>query len=130
MAETFDNPADLATKLGEILVSGSLYRNFVYEGKNCHNVNTTAVNRPRFGKLPGRLKMFCEHDHCQQETWWETSESTVYFGPDFVKRSYTCRNCGKKSTYYFFIWQENETVNIFVKVGQWPPHSRLSLPKT
>jgi hypothetical protein len=114
----------LGEKLREILVSGSLYRHFVYTGKNCHFVNNRgAIGMPRYGQLPRQLKMFCDHDKCQALTWWQVNEDEVYFSADRLIRQchYTCRNCGVNEQHYQFIWQENEKFNIFIKVGQWPP---------
>jgi hypothetical protein len=65
--------------------------------------------------------MFCGHKACGYDTLWEISGPTVYFGEPFIKQaSYTCRNCGKATTYYCYIWQEREDDNVFVKIGQYP----------
>ena len=65
--------------------------------------------------------MFCGHKECGYETLWEISDAKVYFGSEFINRdSYTCRNCGKTTVNYCFIWQERESNNIFIKVGQYP----------
>ena len=112
----------LQTKLQEILVRGSLHRNFFYEGRDCHFTDDRAVNSPRFSLLPQALKMFCNHHDCKQVTLWDVNEAKVYFFSGFIQhRRYDCRNCGQKHAYYSFIWQEQKERNLFVKVGQSPP---------
>jgi hypothetical protein len=117
-----EDPEALKEKLREILVDGSLYRNFVYIGKGCHFTNVRgAVGRPRYGQLPKQLRMYCEHEKCGGLTWWETRDEEVYFKSTFIsQRSYTCRNCGDSTQHYEFIWQEKDECNIFIKVGQYP----------
>jgi hypothetical protein len=118
MAEQIDSVEALQEKLGEMLVSGSLYRRFVYQGKDCHRAY--AGGGTRYGTLPSRLKMFCDNEHCKLETWWDT-ENPIFSFEGFIKNTYyKCRNCGRNSAYYYFIWQERETYNLFVKVGQYP----------
>jgi hypothetical protein len=113
-----EDPKLLDDQLREILVTGSLYRNFVYTGTNCHSSNGTS----RYGRLPKQLRMFCDHEKCKAPTWWQADDTTVYFSSGFIRGcNYTCRNCGEREQYYHFIWQENANGNIFIKVGQWPP---------
>jgi hypothetical protein len=65
--------------------------------------------------------MYCDNVMCKQETWWNTDNNSVIFGmEDICKRSYKCKNCGKNTIQYFFIWRERENDNLFVKVGQYP----------
>lgn len=123
-----EDPGILAEKLREILISGSLYRNFAYTGSNCHFTNNRgAVNMPRYGELPRQLRMFCNHDDCNAPELWDVDRDEVYFGrsDQIQQRVYTCRNCGENKQYYQIIWLENrnENINLFVKVGQWPPLS-------
>ncbi len=118
MPEQFDSVEALEEKLREILVSGSLYRNFVYQGRDCHESRFHSGDR--YGTLPARLKMYCENDHCKLETWWGTESHEFGFGGFIKSTYYTCRNCGKSSAYYYFIWQERETYSLFVKIGQYP----------
>src|SRR5689334_12920537 len=107
MPEKFDSATVLARKLADILVKGALYRVFTYEGKDCHRVNLSAQNMPRYGALPPQIKMFCAHVRCKQETWWEVNDGAVYFAAGFIQhRRYVCRNCGKNTVYYSLIWQE------------------------
>lgn len=109
----------LDDQLREILVTGSLYRNFVYTGKNAH---AGPPGASRFGRLPRQLRMVCDHVKCQAPTWWDVNSENVFFANSFIfERYYTCRNCGERKQYYQFIWQEHDNSNIFVKVGQWPP---------
>src|SRR6266404_4480959 len=76
----------------------------------------------RYGQLPKQLKMYCDHDKCKAETWWDVDRRDYYFSLGFIQeRHYKCRNCGQNGQYYQLIWQENENLNIFIKVGQWPP---------
>lgn len=127
MAETpphIEDPAVLEEKLRDILVSGSLYRSFVYTGRHCHFVNTRASGMPRYGQLPRQLRMFCDHNKCKALTWWDAENHDVYFKSSFiVERMYVCRNCGQSVQHYQLIWQEKSDCNLFIKVGQWPPLS-------
>lgn len=118
-----EDPKLLDDQLREILVTGSLYRNFVYTGTNCHfTASAPAVNKPRYGQLPRQLRMYCDHEKCKAETWWDVSYRDYYFSSKFIEqREYTCRLCGERKQHYQFIWQEEQGKNIFVKVGQWPP---------
>jgi hypothetical protein len=114
----------LDEKLREILVTGSLYRKFIYTGKGCHFTNNRgAVGMPRYGQLPRQLRMYCDHEKCRAETWWDVGYDELYFeSSDLIqKRSYTCRNCGVSNQHYQLIWKENKDFNILLKVGQWPP---------
>lgn len=123
-AKNFENAGELVEALGEILVSGSLYRNFIYTGRSCHFTNASSMNAARYGLLPKQIRMFCIHEKCKAPTWWETDEPSYYFKSSFIReKHYTCRNCGVSMQYYQFIWQENKSSNIFIKVGQWPPLS-------
>jgi hypothetical protein len=122
--KNIEDPEELAEALGEILVSGSLYRNFVYGGRSCHFTNRSSVNSARYGLLPKQIKMFCIHEKCKAPTWWQTDDAPYYFESSFIReKHYTCRNCGVSVQYYQLIWQENRSSNIFIKVGQWPPLS-------
>src|SRR5215469_9132828 len=117
-----DDRFALAEILQKILVEGSLYRNFVYIGKDCHGEKTTAMEHARFGLLPQELKMYCDNRKCKGLTWWKVSDQTVYFRSYLItQRYYTCKNCGVSNQHYLFIWQENKDNNIFIKVGQYPP---------
>jgi len=117
MTEQIDSVGALEEKLSEILVNGSLYRRFVYQGKDCHG---TYSGGARYGTLPGRLKMFCDNERCKSETWWDTKTQTFLFAGFIKNTDYTCRNCGKSTVFYYFVWQERETHNVFLKVGQYP----------
>lgn len=117
MTEQFDSVEALQEKLGEILVNGSLYRRFAYQGKDCHGSYSNGLH---YGTLPARLKMFCDNEHCKQETWWDAKNTTFAFEGFIKNTSYTCRNCGKSSVFYYFLWQERGTYNVFLKVGQYP----------
>jgi hypothetical protein len=68
-----DDPEILAEKIGEILISGSLYRKFEYIGTQCHFTKPhPAVGSPRYGALP-RLRMFCNRSECNMRTWWDVN---------------------------------------------------------
>ena len=117
-----DSAEALEKKLQEILVEGSLYRNFVYTGTVFHfsKQNHPGTHR-RYGKLPLELKMYCDHEKCKGLTWWKVSDPDVYFDLGFItQRYYICKNCGVSRQHYLFIWQENKDNNIFIKVGQYP----------
>ena len=119
-----DSAEALEKRLQEILVEGSLYRNFVYTGTVFHFANIGAMGGSRYALLPQELRMYCEHQKCKGLTWWEVSDQAVYFESRFIQqRYYTCKNCGDAQQHYMFIWQENKDNNIFVKVGQYPPLS-------
>ncbi len=129
--QEIEDPGVLNEKLREILVEGSLYRNFFYRGGGCHFTNNRgAVNRPRYGQLPRQLRMYCDDEKCKAQTWWDVDNDEVYFKSSFIyERIYECRNCGLSQQYYQFIRQENEHSNIFVKAGQWPPLSIEASPE-
>lgn len=122
MAEKqIEKVGELQEELSQILVSGALYRRFVYKGKACHCQTETRYGVNRYGVLPKQLRIFCGNQRCKQETWWDASSTDIYFGSHFINEvKYTCRNCGQTNCYYNFIWQEEEHFNIFVKVGQYP----------
>src|SRR6266566_6723909 len=116
-----ENPEDLKDKLAEILLTGSLYRAFVYRVKACHGQSHASYGQPRYGELPKQISRYCDNKECKTQTKWETGGGTIYFGSEFIeRRSYTCRNCGKETQYYLLIWQEHKDTNLFIKVGQWP----------
>jgi len=122
MADEFDSAEALQEPLSDVLTKWPLYRVFVYTGKNCHLEKSGSYGqKSRFGLLPKQIRFFCGHKECGYETLWEISDPEVYFRSEFIKRdSYTCRNCGETTVNYCFIWQERESNNIFIKVGQYP----------
>ena len=122
MPNQFDSVQALQEPLSDVLTKWPLYRTFVYTGKNCHSErSSTYGQKSRLGLLPKQIRLFCGHKECGYETLWEISDATVNFGSEFINRkSYTCRNCGKTTVNYCFIWQEREANNIFIKVGQYP----------
>jgi hypothetical protein len=65
--------------------------------------------------------MYCDHEKCKAETWWDIDRQDHYFSWEIHEHHYTCRNCGESTQYYHLIWKENEDSNTFIKVGQWPP---------
>lgn len=107
---------ELQKRLAEILVKAPLYRVWVYSGKECHN--TDFRSGARHGFLPKQLRIFCKK--CKLETVWETQYNRVDFDSFFSERAYVCRNCANETIRYVVIWQEKETNNIFLKVGQYP----------
>src|ERR1700733_2849179 len=113
---------ELAAKLQEILVEGPLYRSFSYTGTECHYISAQhETGRDHYGMLPDQIRMYCSHEKCECLTWWEVNDKDVYFISGFVKqRHYTCRNCGQSRQNYAFIWQENKSNNVFMKIGQYP----------
>jgi hypothetical protein len=123
----------LAEELTEILIRGSLYRNFIYAGEHCHHWYHTSGDYPRklrCALLPKQLEIFCSHEKCKKETRWDIDKEQVFLGSNFIEeRYYTCRNCGEKHQYYEFIWQEKKDHNLFIKIGQYPPLSIAPEPK-
>jgi hypothetical protein len=104
--------------VADILKNGPLYHEYTYTSREAHeplfNQNSRHTTLPQF-------KMYCDNVMCKQETWWSTDNNSVIFGmEDICKRSYKCKNCGKNTIQYFFIWRERENDNLFVKVGQYP----------
>jgi len=122
MPDQFDSATALQEPLSDVLTKWPLYRAFVYTGKNSHSESFGAQGQKHpFGLLPKQIRLFCGHKKCGYETLWEIDEPKVYFGSEFINRDrYTCRNCGKTTVHYCFIWQERESDNIFIKVGQYP----------
>jgi hypothetical protein len=116
-----EDPQVLDDKLREILITGSLYRGFVYTGRGCHFAMNYGGQSSRYGALPKQLRMYCDHDKCKAETWWDVNNKNSYFSGQIQQFYYTCRNCGASIQYYQLVWQEKEHFSIFVKVGQWPP---------
>src|ERR1039458_1982356 len=112
MPDQIDTIEALRESLSDVLTKWPLYRTFAYAGKNCHSESVSYGNKSRFGLLPKHIRLFCDHKECGYETLWEISEPTVYFGSGFINRDcYTCRNCGKKTVNYCFIWQEHNSDN-------------------
>lgn len=121
MLDQFNSATALQERLSDVLAKWPLYRAFVYAGRNCHSESSSMYRMGRFGLLPKQIRLFCGRKECGYETLWEISGPEVYFGSQFIKRdNYTCRNCGKETVNYCFIWQERQSDNIFVKVGQYP----------
>jgi hypothetical protein len=122
MSDQFDTSEQLQERLAEILTKWPLYRAFVYVGRDCHS--TTQGNyrqENRYGLLPKQIRLFCNDKKCGYESVWEISDQKVYFGSEFINRDrYTCRNCGDSAINYCYIWQENKSNSIFLKVGQYP----------
>src|SRR6476619_6911747 len=120
MNEQPNSIEQLVNDLATILISWPLYRTHTYYGDLAHTRHVKFAG-VFLGQLPKHLKMFCNNDHCKQETWWETADPTFNFGDHFITEvTYQCRNCGKNSTYYEIIWQRNNGSNVFLKVGQYP----------
>ena len=122
MADTL-TLADLRENLAEILVNGSLYRRFVYIPDSCHFTDEQSMHRLRFSLLPERLKMYCKHRRCEQETQWKIYDSRFFLGNEIRDCDYICNNCGESGAHYSLIWQEGERESVFIKVAQWPPLS-------
>jgi hypothetical protein len=121
MPDQIQSAQALSERLAEVLVKWPLYRLYNYAGKECHVSTPSASGLNRHAMLPKRIRMFCNHEKCGYETLWELESTAVYFGREFInKKDYECRNCGVNTTWYCFIWKEQEKDNVFVKVGQYP----------
>ncbi len=121
MPEHVESAEALTKTLAEILVKWPLYRVYTYAGTACHGTETGAYKVERYGFLPAQIRMFCSNGKCGYETLWELSDNKLYFGRAFIsQKRYLCRNCGDNAVHYCFIWQEQKTSNLFVKVGQYP----------
>ena len=113
--------SQLQANLSIVLTSWPLYRTYVYYGRAGHPEHPTAARSgTRFSLLPRELRLYCENEKCKQETWWQTEEGQFFFNRFIDDAKYVCRNCGKSAVHYYFIWQEQDSSNIFLKVGQYP----------
>jgi hypothetical protein len=82
----FEDSTSLSEKLAEILLTGSLYRPFVYRGKACHTQYTTSHGgHQRIGYLPKQIFRYCDHEECKTQTKWETEKEKVYFTSEFIE---------------------------------------------
>jgi len=114
---------ELSDQLKNILISGPLYKKFVYNSVNTAFADSRAATSPRFSHFPAQLKMYCDHDECNHETLWGCgpSDQTYYFAHGFGHIAYLCRNCGFNSAHYSVHWIEDQDgVATFCKVGQYP----------
>ena len=107
----------LTENVATILVSWPLYRTYVYYGEQGHGEYTSGA---KYGAWPKILKMFCNNEHCKQETWWETGGTIFNFQQVITSVGYECRNCGKSTTSYFIVWARRSSGNYFQKIGQYP----------
>jgi len=135
MANSFpeiNTPAELADKIADILVKGSLYRKFIYSGLNCHLTRIGQYREEfRYAVLPGSLRMFCDFEDCRHETKWNLDEQghDFFFNSSPQARTYVCCNCSSNRMAYWINWQENAEGGIFIKVGQWPPLAIQPMPE-
>jgi hypothetical protein len=119
MAENAQARLELLRFVGDILRDGPLYREYTYTSREAHQPLPTNA-KARYAAFP-QIKMFCDNGMCKQETWWVTDKDALIFGVERIcQRSYKCKNCGENTIQYFFIWQEREKDNLFVKIGQYP----------
>jgi hypothetical protein len=122
--EKIQSISDLNTRLADILVSGTLYRPFVYAGDALgFESKTSYAGRARYGLLPPVIRMFCANKLCRADRLWQTSDNyvQVYFDQDQPTHvPYWCRNCGQQTTQYWIEWKVSDGVFTFIKVGQWP----------
>ncbi len=117
---------DLRAILADLLVKGPLYKKYAYNYSSAHMVEPArSLGVTTSAWLPKNIKTYCDGPNCEQETMWEVAEDRVYFTLDpFHRAEYVCRNCGKKSINYWFLWTESERrFSVFQKVGQFPPLS-------
>jgi len=118
--EQVDSPQLLQEKLAEVFVKWPLYRFYVYLAGACHPTDNYAVGTTPYGLMP-QLKLFCNDEKCRYETLWEPEDWRVYFNSTFIRqKKYTCRNCGRNTVHYCFVWQDRKSDYIFGKVGQYP----------
>jgi hypothetical protein len=105
--EQFASDDEFNVKFQVVLQTWPLYRVFAYTGADLVTV------------IPKFLSLFC--DNCQKETFWETYTSVnASDRGGFHEKTYKCRNCGSRSTIYYFYWKKLEKNVQFFKVGQWP----------
>ncbi len=112
----------LTETLAQMLVSGSLYKNLVYDGTDVNYTASGSQTHARYGQLPTVIRMYCASDDCQQETLWATDKPEKYFAHQFHEARYTCRNCRGRVAVYWLLWTEDK-INFrskFCKVGQYP----------
>src|SRR5215467_1280359 len=77
--------------LKEILESWPLYRVFRYTGSD-HSF------------VPEEIFLFCDNEKCGKEQWWRAQIYTGVQKSGFNQKEYTCRNCGRNVTRYYFYW--------------------------
>jgi hypothetical protein len=114
---------ELQKKLAELLVTGSLYKRFLYGSSNAHFRSEGGTS---YALLPKQFKMYCDGEKCQQVQIWETTVAHVYITEDpFHHIAYRCRNCDQKSIDYWYVLREydHRRLAMFTKVGQYPPLS-------
>ena len=110
----------LRLKLTDILEKWPLYRKFTYRGEKGHEVVYTSSRKLLCGTLPERICLYCSQ--CQNDQQWEVKDPKVYFGhPNYFTRRYGCRNCGERSSIYFFVWMNTEEGGIFFKLDNTRP---------
>jgi hypothetical protein len=108
----------LQANLSTVLTSWPLYRTYAYYGRAGHPQHPTSSGR--YSQLPKQIRLFCGNEKCRQETLWQTDEGPYFFNRFLDNAKYVCRNCGRSTIHYYFIWQEQDSGNIFSKVGQYP----------
>jgi hypothetical protein len=119
MTEKLPSQVELFRLVGHILREGPLYHEYTYTDRTGH-LQIPSSGNSKYAALP-QIKMYCDDGMCKQDTWWTTDKDAVMFGLESLcQRSYKCKNCGKNTIQYFFIWKEREHDNLFVKVGQYP----------
>ena len=103
------NDEELVSKLAEVLQDWPLYRAFVYTGS-------------AYGFVPEEISLFCGNTKCQKEQQWFAKIYTGEQKSGWNGKEYTCKNCGKNVTRYYFFWTNyNDGTSRFFKVGQYPP---------
>jgi hypothetical protein len=100
--------AELVAKLSEVLQSWPLYRKFRYSGST-------------HGFVPEEISLFCPNEKCNKEQLWHAQIYTGQQRCGWCEKDYTCKNCGKSVTRYYFYWYGTESSYCFFKVGQYPP---------
>lgn len=98
---------ELVMQFREILATWPLYRSFAY-------VTTSDFTEP-----PEQLQLYCTK--CENDQIWQCEVRTAW-GIGFNGATYTCRNCGKSETRYYWYWLRKQGgESLFFKVGQYPP---------
>src|ERR1700733_6277948 len=100
--------AELTMRLAEILQTWPLYRIFRYSGSG-------------YGFVPTEISLFCDNDKCMKEQLWHAEIYTGQQKSGFNQKEYTCKNCGRSTTRYYFYWHGDASGALFIKVGQYPP---------
>lgn len=107
----------LTEKLREILQSWPLYRRLEYTGAGGTN------------NLPVEISLHCQV--CRKDQNWVTQlpKFPHTHKGSFHSVIYTCKNCGRATAVFAFLWYDSQHVSSFHKIGQHPPLEEWVAPE-